>query len=110
MRKNQINATLTEAEIQRNKRISKVRYKIEQYFGITHKYHGAGKTRFTTIVKENWDHLCGAMAFNIKCVTLTLRKQRMIAVTWGEASPKTPLRGHPGINEGCQRAFPVIKN
>jgi len=50
MRKNQINASLTEQEIQRNKEISKVRYKIEQYFGITHKYHGAGKARFTTIV------------------------------------------------------------
>ena len=81
MRKNQINAALTETEIQRNKGISKVRYKIEQYFGLTHKYHGAGKARFTTIVKENWDHLCGAMAFNIKRVTLTLRKQEMIAAT-----------------------------
>lgn len=78
MRKNQINAALTEKEIQRNKEISKVRYKIEQYFGITHKYHGAGKARFTTIVKENWDHLCGAMAFNIKRVILNLRKREMI--------------------------------
>jgi len=81
MRKNQINAALTEAEIQRNKGISKIRYKIEQYFGITHKYHGAGKARFTTIVKENWDHLCGAMAFNIKRVVLNLRKREMIAAT-----------------------------
>ena len=81
MRKNQINARLTETEIERNKRISKVRYKIEQYFGITHKYHGAGKARFTTILKENWDHLCGAMAFNIKRVILSLRKQQMRAVT-----------------------------
>ena len=79
MRKNQINASLTEAEIDRNKRISKVRYKIEQYFGITHKYHGAGKARFTTILKENGDHLCGAMAFNIKRVTLSIRKREMIA-------------------------------
>jgi IS5 family transposase len=81
MRKNQINAALTETEIQRNKRISRIRYKIEQYFGITHKYHGAGKARFTTIIKENWDHLCGAMAFNIKRVILKLRKQEMIAAT-----------------------------
>ena len=78
MRKNQINAALTEKEIQRNKEISKVRYKIEQYFGITHKYHGAGKARFTTIIKENWDHLCGAMAFNIKRVILNLRKREMV--------------------------------
>jgi len=81
MRKNQINAALTEKEIQRNKEISKVRYKIEQYFGITHKYHGAGKARFTTIVKENWDHLCGAMAFNIKRVILSLRKREMVTAT-----------------------------
>jgi transposase, IS5 family len=71
----------TEAEIDRNKQISKVRYKIEQYFGITHKYHGAGKARFTSILKENWDHLCGTMAFNIKRVTINLRKREMIAAT-----------------------------
>lgn len=81
MRKNQINAALTESEIERNKDISKVRYKIEQYFGITHQYHGAGKARFTTIVKENWDHLCGVMAFNIKRVILNLRKREMITTT-----------------------------
>ncbi|HPL65358.1 MAG TPA: hypothetical protein PLG94_02460, partial [Smithellaceae bacterium] len=80
-RKNQINAALTEKEIQRNKEISKIRYKIEQYFGITHKHHGAGKARFTTIVKENWDHLCGAMAFNIKRVILNLRKREMVTAT-----------------------------
>ena len=68
-----------EFEIQRNKIISKVRYKIEQYFGITEKYHGAGKARFTTIIKENWDHLCGAVAFNIKRVTLARRKQEIMA-------------------------------
>ncbi len=78
MRKNQINASLTESEIMRNKSISRIRYKIEQYFGITHKYHGAGKARFTTIIKESWDHLCGAMAFNIKRAVLSMRKQRMV--------------------------------
>ena len=75
MRKNQINAELTEKEIKRNKEISKVRYKIEQYFGITAKYHGAGKARFTSLIKEGWDHLCGAMAFNIKRVVHGIRKQ-----------------------------------
>ena len=81
MRKNQINAQLTEFEIERNKSISKVRYKIEQYFGITEKYHGAGKARFTTIIKENWDHLCGAMAFNIKRVVLSARTQEAMVTT-----------------------------
>jgi IS5 family transposase len=79
MRKNQINAALTEYEIRRNKVISKVRYKIEQYFGITEKYHGAGTARFTTTIKENWDHLCGAMAFNIKRVALAMRKRQIEA-------------------------------
>jgi len=81
MRKNQINATLTLNEIKRNKKISKVRYKIEQYFGITEKYHGAGKARFTSLLKVGWDHLCGAMAFNIKRVVLGTRKQG-VAVTF----------------------------
>jgi transposase, IS5 family len=72
---------LTGTEIQRNKGISKIRYKIEQYFGITHKYHGAGKARFTTMIKADWDHLCGAMAFSIKRVVLNLRKREMIATT-----------------------------
>jgi len=81
MRKNQINASLGQTEIHRNKTIARVRYKIEQYFGLTHKYHGAGKARFTTLLKENWDHLCGAMAFNIKRVVLNLRKREMIAAT-----------------------------
>jgi IS5 family transposase len=81
MRKSQINASLTEMEIRRNKMISRVRYKIEQYFGITHKYHGAGKARFTTILKETWDHLCGAVAFNVKRVILSLRKQQMMTAT-----------------------------
>ncbi len=67
--------------------ISKVRYKIEQYFGITHKYHGAGKARFTTIIKENWDHLCGDMAFNIKRVILSLIENAYCNM--GKLSPET---------------------
>lgn len=35
MRKDERNAKLTDLEISRNKKISKVRYKIEQYFGVT---------------------------------------------------------------------------
>ena len=34
MRKNSTTAKLTELEIQRNKAISKIRYIVEQYFGI----------------------------------------------------------------------------
>ena len=66
MRKDERNAVLTEMEIERNKMISKVRYKIEQYFGVTALHQGAGQARFTTLVKEGWDRLCHAIAFNIK--------------------------------------------
>ena len=41
MRKDERNAKLTELEITRNKKISKVRYKIEQYFGVTALHQGA---------------------------------------------------------------------
>ncbi|MGB3998401.1 MAG: hypothetical protein WBM23_00705, partial [Desulfomonilia bacterium] len=41
MRKDERNAKLTELEIERNKMISKVRYKIEQYFGVTALHQGA---------------------------------------------------------------------
>jgi IS5 family transposase len=66
MRKDERNAILTGLEIERNKMISKVRYKIEQYFGVTALHQGAGQARFTTLVKEGWDRLCHAIAFNIK--------------------------------------------
>jgi hypothetical protein len=39
--------------------------------------HGAGKARFTMLIKEKWDHLCGTMAFNLKRVALSLRKREM---------------------------------
>jgi IS5 family transposase len=41
MRKDNINAKLTELEIQRNKTISKFRYIVEQYFGISHLHDNA---------------------------------------------------------------------
>lgn len=81
MRENQINTALAGYEIKRNKMISKVRYKIEQHFGITEKHHGADKARFTNTMKENWDYLSGAMAFNIKRAVLAKRKhESMVAV------------------------------
>ena len=66
MRKDERNAVLTEYEIERNKMISKVRYKIEQYFGITALHQGAGRARFTTLARQRWDRLCHAMAFDIR--------------------------------------------
>ena len=42
MRKDERNAVLTEYEIERNKMISRVRCRIQQYFGITALHLGAG--------------------------------------------------------------------
>ena len=66
MRKYERNAILTELETTRNKMISEVSYKIEQYFGVTALHQGAGQARFTTLLKEGWDRLCHAIAINIK--------------------------------------------
>ncbi|MGO9138297.1 MAG: hypothetical protein ACLQBC_11590 [Syntrophales bacterium] len=52
------------------------RYKVEQYFEITHKYHRAQKARFTTMVKENWEHLYGAMALNANVIPRHLGNRR----------------------------------
>ncbi|MBU0734570.1 MAG: IS5 family transposase [Proteobacteria bacterium] len=65
MRKDTTTAKLTEIEIQRNKKISKKRYIVEQYFGLSHLHDGASRARFTTIVKNIWDTMCRQMAFNI---------------------------------------------
>jgi IS5 family transposase len=74
MRKDQINAKLTEKETQRNRWISKVRYKIEQYFGLSALHQWAGTARFTTLVKEGWDRLLGIVAFNMKRVALKAKR------------------------------------
>ncbi|MBW2617530.1 MAG: transposase [Deltaproteobacteria bacterium] len=59
MRKDQINAKLGSMEIECNRMISKVRYKIEQHFGLSHLHQMGGRARFTTLAKEGWDRLCG---------------------------------------------------
>jgi len=65
MRKDTTTAKLTEVEIRRNKKISKKRYIVEQYFGLSHLHDGAYRARFTTIVKNTWDTMCRQMAFNM---------------------------------------------
>jgi len=54
-----------EREIERNKRISKVRYIVEQYFGISHLHNNAKQARFTTIMKNNLDAWFRQAAFNV---------------------------------------------
>ena len=65
MRKDSTTAKLTEYEKERNKRISKLRYIVEQYFGLSHLYDGAKRARFTTIVKNMFDCWYRQAAFNI---------------------------------------------
>ena len=65
MRKDSTTAKLTDVEIQRNKKISKVRYIVEQYFGLSHLHDGAKRARFTDIDKNNFDAWVRQAAFNI---------------------------------------------
>ncbi len=66
MRKDSTTAKITEYEIERNTKISKVRYIVEQYFGISHLHDGAKRARFTTIAKNNFDAWCRQAAYNIR--------------------------------------------
>ena len=66
MRKDLRDAKLTDFEHKRNKNISKKRYIVEQYFGMSHLHDGAHRARFTTILKNIWDTMCRQMAFNIR--------------------------------------------
>ena len=65
MRKNSTTAKLTDFEINRNKKISKVRYIVEQYFGLSHLHDGAKRARFTDITKNKLDTWYRQAAFNI---------------------------------------------
>ena len=65
MRKYSTTAKLTDYEINRNKQISKVRYIVEQYFGISHLHDGAKRARFTDITKNKFDGWYRQAAYNI---------------------------------------------
>ena len=65
MRKDSTTAKLTEYEIERNKKISKVRYIVEQYFGLSHLHDGAKRARFTETWKNNFDCWYRQAAYNI---------------------------------------------
>jgi len=55
MRKESTPAKLTDYEKDRNKKISKVRYIFEQYFGLSHLHDGAKRARLTDIAKNKFD-------------------------------------------------------
>jgi IS5 family transposase len=65
MRKDTRGAKITKREIERNRKISKKRYIVEQYFGLSHLYHKAYRARFTVMMKNIWDAMCRQMAFNL---------------------------------------------
>ncbi len=65
MRKNSTTAKLTDYERNRNKSLSKVRYIVEQYFGLSHMHDGAKRARFTNIVKNKFDCWYRQTAYNI---------------------------------------------
>jgi IS5 family transposase len=65
MRKDSTTAKLTKLEIQRNKLIAKIRYIVEQYFGISHLHDRAKRARFTTIIKNKFDTWFRQAAFNV---------------------------------------------
>jgi len=65
MRKDSTTAKLTEYEQDRNKKISKVRYIVEQYFGLSHLHDGVKRARFTDIAKNKFDVWYRQAAFNI---------------------------------------------
>lgn len=79
MRKNEKNAKLTEYEIERNKKISKVRYIVEQYFGLSHLHDNGQRARFATIAKNHIDIWFRQVAFNIKRGFKVLKKQSATA-------------------------------
>jgi len=65
MRKATRGAKLTLLEIERNKAISKIRYIVEQYFGISHLHHHAHRARFTKLIINALDALFRQFAFNL---------------------------------------------
>jgi transposase, IS5 family len=89
MRKDNINAKLTDFEIEGNKAISKHRYIVEQYFGISHKYDNGDKARFTTIFKNLKDLMFRQFAFNLKKVP---KPWRLFQCSWISA----PGHQNPG--------------
>jgi IS5 family transposase len=73
MRKATTGAELTEYEKDRNKAISKVRYIVEQYFGLSHLYNKAYRARFPKLIKNALDTLFRQMAFNLFRVSKILK-------------------------------------
>lgn len=66
MRKGTRGTVLTPREKERNRGIAKIRYIVEQYFGLTHLQNAAGRARFPKILRNLLDALFRQMAFNLQ--------------------------------------------
>ena len=66
MRKDSTTAKHTDLEVERNKSLSKVRYIVEQYFGISHLKDNAKQARFPQIEKNRFDGCYRQAAYNIQ--------------------------------------------
>ncbi len=64
--KNSKNAKLTELELLRNKTISKDRYIVEQYIGLSYLRDNGSRARFPKIIKHIIDLMFRQFAFNLK--------------------------------------------
>lgn len=65
MRKASKKNKLTPREIQWNKLISKIRYKVERTFGSIKRWFGGGTARYIGLEKMHTQHLMEAMAYNL---------------------------------------------
>jgi IS5 family transposase len=65
MRRDTKSTKLTDYEKERNKGISKKRYIVEQYFGLSHLHTNAFRARFTRLIKNGIDGFFRQMAFNL---------------------------------------------
>ncbi len=73
MRKATQETALTQYEKEPNKAISKIRYIVEQYFGISHLHHHAYGARFTQMIRYAIDGKFRQLAFNLFRGTKVLR-------------------------------------
>ena len=65
MNKASKNRKLTEREIQFNKIVSKIRYKVERTFGSIKRWFGGGVARYVGLSKMHTQHLMEAIAYNL---------------------------------------------
>lgn len=59
--------TLSKREIQFNKGVSRLRYKVERTFGSINRWFGGGIARYEGINKMHTQHLMQAIAYNLYC-------------------------------------------